>query len=171
MRLDGLRRVGGLIRALHDASAPFTQRPGAGWDVVLPAEQEELVCHNDLAPWNLVCGHDRWVFIDWDGAGPSTRLWDLAYAAQSFVALAAGGAPQLDGRRLPAFGAGYGLTADQRQALPLLLGGRARAMYDLLVDGARTGHQPWACTPRVTATTGVPRRTTSTPTSPHGGRH
>jgi hypothetical protein len=26
-------------------------------------------------------------FIDWDGAGPGSRLWDLAYAAHGFVPL------------------------------------------------------------------------------------
>jgi hypothetical protein len=27
------------------------------------------------------------VFIDWDGAGPGSRLWDLAYAMKGFVPL------------------------------------------------------------------------------------
>jgi hypothetical protein len=49
---------------------------------------------------------DRWVFIDWDGAGPGSRLWDLAYAAHGFVPLAAGGDPAAD-----APGCGPWLTA------------------------------------------------------------
>ncbi|WP_407645311.1 phosphotransferase [Brevibacterium pigmentatum] len=32
--------------------------------------------HGDLTPWNLLLG-ERWVFIDWDSAAASARLWDL----------------------------------------------------------------------------------------------
>jgi Phosphotransferase enzyme family len=81
----GLHRVGQLIRSLHDASADFLPPPGARWNAVIPPDRADLVCHHDLAPWNLVTGPDRWVFIDWDGAGPGSRLWDLAYAMKGFV--------------------------------------------------------------------------------------
>ncbi len=84
LSLDGLARVGGLIRGIHDASATFQPGADARWDTAIATPGDELVCHNDLAPWNLIVG-ERWVFIDWDGAAPSTRLWDLAYAAQAFT--------------------------------------------------------------------------------------
>lgn len=60
--------------------------PDDAWSTLIPAVGPELVCHNGLAPGNLVAG-EHLAFIDWDGAGPSTRLWDLAYAAQSFALL------------------------------------------------------------------------------------
>jgi hypothetical protein len=66
----GLHRVGRLIRELHDACAGFEPPPGARWNVAIPPDRADLICHHDLAPWNLVLGADRWVFIDWDGAGP-----------------------------------------------------------------------------------------------------
>ncbi|MGP5071515.1 phosphotransferase [Arthrobacter rhombi] len=74
--------VGALVRSIHDASGQFAPVPPFIDEVLLPAASEELMCHNDLSPWNLVIG-DRWVFIDWDGSGPSRRLWELADAAQS----------------------------------------------------------------------------------------
>ncbi len=80
-----LRRVGALIRGLHDASASFVPPADALWDVVIPPDRVDLVCHHDLAPWNLVRDGGRLVFIDWDNAGPGSRLWDLAYAATTFV--------------------------------------------------------------------------------------
>ena len=71
---DGeLARVGRLVRDLHDALASFFAPAGAHWGVAIPPDAEDVVCHHDLAPWNLVLGTDRWVFIDWDGAGPGSR--------------------------------------------------------------------------------------------------
>ena len=140
----GLYRIGGLIRELHDLSEGFTPPPGARWWVAIPPDREDLICHHDLAPWNLVLAGDRWVFIDWDGAGPGSRLWDLAYAIRAFVPLEAGGDPVSDGRRIRVMADGYGLAAADRARLPALLAARTRAMHDLLRDGAATGTQPWA---------------------------
>lgn len=144
MSLDELGRVGRLIRELHDAAADFVPPGDAHWDVVIPPDRVELVCHHDLAPWNLVVDGDRWVFIDWDGAGPGSRLWDLAYAAHGFVGMAAGNDPMIDGPRLRALADGYDLDDRQRHDLPELIGAHTRGMFDLLLAGARTGAQPWA---------------------------
>jgi Ser/Thr protein kinase RdoA (MazF antagonist) len=47
------------------------------------------VGHQDAAPYNAVVDGDRLVgFHDWDIAGPSTREWDLAFSALSWVPLA-----------------------------------------------------------------------------------
>jgi len=139
-----LDRVGRLIRDLHDALADFEPPPDARWDVVIPADRDEQICHHDLAPWNLVRADDRWVFIDWDGAGPGSRMWDLAYAAHGFVPMRAGGDPEVDGRRLRALLDGYGGDEGQRAELPDLIAAHTRGMFDLLRDSAATGRQPWA---------------------------
>jgi Phosphotransferase enzyme family len=139
-----LRKVGALIRRFHDAAASFVVPADATWDVVIPPDREELICHHDLAPWNLVRHGDRWVFIDWDNAGPGSRLWDLAYAAHGFVGLAAGNDAETDAARLVALVDGYELGRDDRLRLGPVLVARTRAMYDLLHDGFRTGRQPWA---------------------------
>lgn len=139
-----LRRLGALVHELHDAAESFEPPPGPEWNVVIAPDREELICHHDLAPWNLVRDGDRWVFIDWDGAGPGSRLWDLAYTAATFVPLCAGGDPGLDGPRLRALADGYGLDEPQRQAFPDLIAAHTRGMYDLLHSASLTGEQPWA---------------------------
>lgn len=141
---DDLRRVGELIRSLHDALASFIPPADARWDVLIPADRTDLICHHDLAPWNLVRQPDRWVLIDWDGAGPGSRLWDLGYAAQSFVPLRPGIDPEVAGRRLRCLADAYGLDAEQRVRLPGLIAAHTRGMSDVLRDAVRTGRQPWA---------------------------
>lgn len=144
MTEEELRRLGGLIRRLHDLTAAYRPDGESVWEVAIPHEREEILCHNDLAPWNLVRDDEAWTFIDWDGAGPGTRMGDLGYAAHGFVPLHEGGDPERDARRLRALADGYGCHEEQRRELPGAVLQRVRGMYDLLVEGARTGGQPWA---------------------------
>lgn len=139
-----LARIGRLIRELHTAAQSFLPSASAKWNVAIKPNSESLICHHDLAPWNLVRQGDRWVFIDWDGSGPGSPMWDLAYAAQSFVPLIAGGSPIQDAIRLCALIDGYGLNEHDREELPQILVDRTKAMHRLLLDGARSGQQPWA---------------------------
>jgi Ser/Thr protein kinase RdoA (MazF antagonist) len=139
-----LERLGQLVRRLHDATSTFTPPADAAWDVAVPADRDDLLCHHDLAPWNLVRDGGRWVFIDWDGAGPGSRSWDLGYAAHGFVPLHAHGDPAVDGPRWRALVDGYGLDDGQRRLLPARTAAHVRGMYELLQRSARTGAQPWA---------------------------
>jgi Ser/Thr protein kinase RdoA (MazF antagonist) len=138
-----LTRVGAMVRAIHDASDTFRPAADAHWDVIIPAPGSELVCHNDLAPWNLIIG-ERWVFIDWDGAGPSTRLWDLAYAAQAFTLSDPEQDPPAAAANLAAFVDGYQADGTQRAALPATMHRRATAMHELLRASHRGQREPWA---------------------------
>ena len=139
-----LRRVGRLLRDLHDASSEYVPPAGAVWNVVVPPDRRDLVVHHDAAPWNLVLGADRWVFVDWDTAAPGSRLWDLAYAAHGFVPLAPATDPALAGRLLASLADGYGLTEVERTGLAAVLGRRVWSMFSLLEHGGRSGVQPWA---------------------------
>lgn len=69
-----------LLRSWHDASAGFP-RTGVTWR--LPArEPAEVICLNDVAPYNMVYADGRLVgFIDVDMASPGPRVWDLSYLA------------------------------------------------------------------------------------------
>lgn len=71
-----LHSVGIMVRQIHHASETYLLAADAWWATAIPAPGAELICHRDLAPWNLIIG-DRWVFIDWDAAAPSTRsgIW------------------------------------------------------------------------------------------------
>ncbi|MEC5204604.1 Ser/Thr protein kinase RdoA (MazF antagonist) [Arthrobacter sp. MP_M7] len=115
---------------------------GAAWITAIPSPGEELICHNDLAPWNLIIGK-RWTFIDWDAAAPSTRLWDLAYAAQAFTLSNTQQAPTEAAQNLAAFVDGYAADPGLRAGLPAAMHRRAAAMYDLLRSSHGTGQEPW----------------------------
>lgn len=88
---EALVNVARAIRAMHDATAGFTAPEPGRWQyrTVIPAEID-CVGHNDLGPYNMVFDGTRVAgIIDWDFAGPSSRAWDLCYAAHRFVPLSA----------------------------------------------------------------------------------
>jgi aminoglycoside phosphotransferase (APT) family kinase protein len=66
-----LRSAARLIRRFHDATAGTALAGG-----------DEVVCHGDLGPHNIVFHGERAVgIVDWDaGVGPGSRLVDLAHA-------------------------------------------------------------------------------------------
>lgn len=142
LSLSELARVGRMVRQIHDASADVPLDPTVAWDPLIPAPAQELLCHNDLAPWNLVIG-ERWVFIDWDGASPSTRSWDLAYAAQAFTLNDTTEEPSAAAVRLAAFVDGYDADRQLRTELPQTMRQRTFAMYQMLETAHASGREPW----------------------------
>jgi len=76
-----------LLRRYHDSVERFVPPPDAQWRFVAPV-RHEVICHNDWSPANaLFRGHTPVVMLDWDSAGPGSRVWDLAYAAFTWVPL------------------------------------------------------------------------------------
>ncbi len=84
---SALTQLGRLTRELHDATVGFEAPPGTEWSYLEGAPRDgEVICHNDLGPWNTVFRSGAPVaFIDWDGAAPAPRMWDVAYAVYRFV--------------------------------------------------------------------------------------
>ncbi len=76
-----------LLRRYHDVVAGFRPPPDARWRLIAPTAHE-IICHNDWSPWNglLRDGHIE-VMLDWDLAGPGTRVWDVANAAYCWAPL------------------------------------------------------------------------------------
>lgn len=143
LSLADLARIGRMVREIHDAAAPLGLDTGPRKTLIPAPDPPELICHNDLAPWNLIVG-DRWTFIDWDGAGPSTRLWDLAYAAQSFTLNDCDADPSIASDGLAAFVAGYGAEGALRAALPEAMRARAGAMHAHLRAAHAIQWEPWS---------------------------
>jgi aminoglycoside phosphotransferase (APT) family kinase protein len=120
---DGaLAEIAQLIRRYHDVVETFTPSADAQWwDLAAdPSGVHEVVCHNDLAPWNLVHGGDgRWSFIDWDLAAPGRRSWDLGWALLSFIPLTPDRPLEDDTivRRLSVFMNAYGAPDELEAAL------------------------------------------------------
>jgi aminoglycoside phosphotransferase (APT) family kinase protein len=119
---DGaLAEIAQLIRHYHDVAATFTPSADAQWwDLAAdPSGVHEVVCHNDFAPWNLVHGDDRWIFIDWDLAAPGRRSWDLGWALLSFIPLTPDRLLEDESivRRLRVFMEAYGASVELEAAL------------------------------------------------------
>jgi Ser/Thr protein kinase RdoA (MazF antagonist) len=132
-----LASVGRLVRRLHEASAGygaergFAAPEGSVWgrDLVRvetpePASPPELITHNDVTPQNVVVRDGEAAgLVDFDLAGPSTRLLDVWNTATHWVPMRApadvwptwAGVDQA--ARLRVLADGYGLTAAERATI------------------------------------------------------
>ncbi|MEW1825696.1 phosphotransferase [Streptomyces sp. NPDC088196] len=75
---DSLVRVAQLVRAFHDLTHGTPQ-----------AGDQDVVCHNDLAPKNTVYD-GTWhplAFVDWDLAAPGERVHDIAHVCWQYLDL------------------------------------------------------------------------------------
>ena len=131
-----------LLRRYHDVVADFHPQPNLKWRMVAPTPYE-LICHNDWSPWNAVLRKGRVdVMLDWDLAGPATRLWDIANAAYCWTPLFAAHVHvgrTLDDklRRLRLFLDSYRL--DDRSELLLTLRARLQFVGEMVARDAAAG--------------------------------
>ncbi len=139
------RRIGEFLRDMHDALDSFVPPDYSRWFDGIPSPGRELIVHQDIAPSNIVLRADgSLVAIDWDAAGPGTRLWDLAHACHAFAPLYRAGADVSNSsERLRLLVDGYGLDDAQRAELVPLLAMRSQRMYEYLDQMRVTGRSPW----------------------------
>lgn len=109
---DSLTRVAKLVRQFHDLTAGTPL-----------AEDDEVVCHNDLSPRNTVYRDDGaglrpYAFIDWDFAAPGRRIHDVAHVCWQFLDLGPGRAsPEGPARLIGLVADTYALRTRDRRAL------------------------------------------------------
>jgi hypothetical protein len=93
-------------RSFHQAVAGFSH-PGP-WRY-FPVARPTLIGHNDIAPYNACFGGDTLAGVfDWDLAGPTTPLLELAFIAWNCVPLWADVGAELAGERLRLIASAYG---------------------------------------------------------------
>ncbi|MCP2340017.1 phosphotransferase [Actinomadura rupiterrae] len=131
---ESLAQAGAWARRLHDLTAEFVPPPDAPWFTGRPWQPGLIIAHNDAAPYNAVWRDGRLAgFVDWDTAGPTTRAFELAWMALTWVPLNTRSyADVFDpgdeadrSRRLHVLLDGYGYDGD-RTALPEVIARRAR---------------------------------------------
>ncbi len=137
---DQLAAGARLLRRYHDLVEAFVPPAGARWRLVAPTAPE-IICHNDWAPWNALFRERRLaVMLDWDLAGPGTRLWDVANSAYCWVPLFSGSgefAIHERAARLRRFCDAYGLS--DRTSLLDVLKERTLFVGEVIAEHARLG--------------------------------
>ena len=118
-----LSAVATTLRMFHDAQYGFVPPPNAIWRAFGPPPPDsEVICHHDAAPHNMIWRPDGTLaLIDFDLASPGARIYDVAYAAWTWVPIFADRDADTLGwgrvnraRRLRLFADSYGLTQADR---------------------------------------------------------
>jgi Ser/Thr protein kinase RdoA (MazF antagonist) len=144
---QALKSAGKLLRQYHDATADFlaaNQDKPLCW--MLPARKpEEVICHGDFAPYNVVLQKDRVVgIVDFDAAHPAPRIWDIAYAVYCWAPLktnpydALGSLP-VQVQRMRIFCQAYGFDDEEYTHLVDWIILRVQAQVYFMVSRAQDG--------------------------------
>jgi Phosphotransferase enzyme family len=143
---EALQSIAHRVRWYHDVVADFD---GAGYDWSERSRDSsrnaEVLCHNDLAAWNLVLSADGWVFIDWDLAAPGRRAWDVAWALISLVPFTPDGGldDERVGKRIRVFCEAYGLDHLSRDIVHIAYQRAAQEAKRICLRGG-AGEPPYA---------------------------
>ncbi|MDP3778529.1 MAG: phosphotransferase [bacterium] len=107
---DQLLKVIQMLKDFHDATA--------GSEL---AQGKEVVCHNDIAPWNTILENDTpTAFIDFDDVAPGNRADDLAYLLWTFLKLGSDVPADVQAERIRKLSEVYGFT-DKHKLIDAIL--------------------------------------------------
>jgi hypothetical protein len=130
----------GWTRSFHAAVSGFSS-PGP-WRY-FPLPSPTIIGHNDIAPYNVCFAGDELAGVfDWDLAGPTTPLFELAFIAWNCVPLWIDIAPPVAASRLALIASTYGGVdpLDVLHAVPP----RIQAMLDGIPVAAAAGDEGMA---------------------------
>ncbi|WP_326707496.1 aminoglycoside phosphotransferase family protein [Streptomyces cyaneofuscatus] len=140
-----LSSAGRLLRAYHDATTELAAEDLPGWQFAA-LHPVEVICHGDFAPYNCVfTGETATGIIDFDGARPGPRAWDLAYALYRFAPLThsanTDGFGKVDeqARRARLLLDAYGCTRNQRIAAMNTVAVRLQSLVAFMRRSAADG--------------------------------
>ena len=149
----GLVAFAHLLREYHDAVAEYRPAATTRWSTTTAGVVgDDVVCHGDFGPWNVVWSGDRPIgIIDWDHARPAPRRHDVASALE-YVAPSRDYAeclrwlrspePPARRRRLEVFASAYGL-ADTTGLVDAVITVQEQGV-DAVRRLAEQGHEPQA---------------------------
>ena len=124
-------------RAFHRAVAGFSH-PGP-WRYC-PFPRPTLIGHNDIAPYNVCFAGDELAGVfDWDMAGPSTPLLELAFIAWNFVPLWRDIDPSEAAERLEVIAGAY--DGPDARAILRAVPHRIQALLDWIPRAAADGDE------------------------------
>ncbi len=136
--VDGI----GWVRRFHDVVADY--RVDGTWrNVHRPMRPDEVVCHHDVAPYNVTLSSstfgERVVGVfDWDMAGPGRPIDDLAFAAWNWVPLTRDLGPEFSARRLEKMAAAYDTEITALEILDAIEP-RTQRSLDVIAAGQAAG--------------------------------
>ncbi|CAN5899849.1 hypothetical protein BH20ACT6_BH20ACT6_01380 [soil metagenome] len=107
---DQVVQTGAWLARYHRAVAGFVPPGDTPWrNTDRPLAADEIVCHLDVAPYNVVVDEGRLVVvIDWDMAGPGHPVDDLSFCAWNAVPLFRDVGAETSARRLLLLCEAYG---------------------------------------------------------------
>lgn len=147
---EAVAAVAQLLRRYHDLVADWRPETPPVWfdGQAGTGTGDQLVCHGDVAPWNLIWRDGRLVgLIDWEYATIGTRREDIAYALHYLVPFrdrsywqGVLGLPSKPRRRhrMGVFADAYGIEFDDHLVDQVLAS--QRAGVDLMINLAERGH-------------------------------
>ncbi len=145
--IEALVSCAHLQRKLHDCSVEYLKShslEGASW--MLPIQEPiEVICHSDLAPYNLAFKGAKAIGIfDFDTIHPGPRIWDLAYSIYCWAPFKTDSADRLGDIHQQIYRAklycnAYGLGNEQREKLVSTMIRRLEALIDFMMAQAESG--------------------------------